>query len=320
MTLGYREWSLSRRALVGGAVWAATLGLGACSPVGSEPLGGGDASGAPGSAGAQGGDSSWGADARVVALMRSIAELWLLAGGNLVGVTDDAFDLEGLSADATSVGTNGKPSLESIVALEPDVVMLSTTIPGQQGIEQPLCDAGIDVYEVEENGFEEYASIMADLTARTGRPDLYKSAVTDVQTDIDSIRERASSLPERSFLAIRVSAAKNKVLKANYFACEIFDDLQMRNVADDTSELDDLSLEAIAASDPYFVFVIPQGDEDEAKDAYESAFGEQPAWQELSAVQGRRVNFMSKDLFQYKPNARWAEAYEDVLTIRQSQG
>ena len=56
--------------------------------------------------------------------------------------------------------------------------------------------------------------------------------------------------------------------------------------------------------------MIPQGREDEAEKAYEDAFTSDPAWETLSAVQSGQVYTMPKDLFQYKPNARWAEAYQ----------
>ena len=45
------------------------------------------------------------ASSRVVALSRSVGELWLLAGGKLVGATDDALDLEGISQDTASIGS-----------------------------------------------------------------------------------------------------------------------------------------------------------------------------------------------------------------------
>ena len=32
-------------------------------------------------------------------------------------------------------------------------------------------------------------------------------------------------------------------------------------------------------------------------------------WRDLEAVKNGRCTYLSKDLFHYKPNARWAEAY-----------
>ena len=36
---------------------------------------------------------------------------------------------------------------------------------------------------------------------------------------------------------------------------------------------------------------------------------EESGWRDLEAVKNGRCTFLSKDLFHYKPNARWAESY-----------
>lgn len=254
----------------------------------------------------------------MVALSRSVGELWLLAGGNLVGATDDSFDLEGISADATSVGSIAKPDQEAIVALDPDFVMATEEIPTQKKVCEALEEQGIACYDEDINSFEDYEEVMRELTSWTGRDDLYQQNVEDVAAAIDAVKKDCADrgLPERTYLALRVSATKNKALKSDYFACEIFDDLGLTNIADDTSALDDLSLEAIAAADPFYVFVIPMGKDDEARAAFEQAFSSQPVWADLSAAKEDRVVTLPKNLFQYKPNARWAEAYQQVLDIR----
>ena len=40
-----------------------------------------------------------------------------------------------------------------------------------------------------------------------------------------------------------------------------------------------------------------------------------PAWASLSAVSGGQYHVLPKDLFHYKPNARWGEAYEMLADI-----
>ena len=40
-----------------------------------------------------------------------------------------------------------------------------------------------------------------------------------------------------------------------------------------------------------------------------------PVWSTLSAVRGGRVYQLPKDLFQYKPNARWDEAYAYLSSL-----
>ncbi|HHX54826.1 MAG TPA: ABC transporter substrate-binding protein, partial [Clostridiales bacterium] len=61
---------------------------------------------------------------RVVSLVGSYAEIWTLAGGNLVGVTDDV-EKENrmeITDDIKVVGTIKEPNVEEVLALNPDFV------------------------------------------------------------------------------------------------------------------------------------------------------------------------------------------------------
>ncbi|SFX45566.1 ABC transporter substrate-binding protein [Olsenella sp. kh2p3] len=257
---------------------------------------------------------------RVVAASRSLAQMAILAGMPPVGVTEDAADLDGLPADVETVGTPAKPSLEKIVALAPTLVLITAEVPAQKELEAGLDGAGIAWRDVDVNGFGDYAAHMQALTEMSGRNDLYQANVADVSDAIAKVEESAAGLPQVSYLALLVSSTKAKVAKGDYFACEVFDNLQMANVTEDDSSLDDLSVEAIVAADPDYVFVIPRGDEDEAKAVFKQDFQAQPAWASLSAVKADRVNVLPKDLFEYKPNERWAEAYSYILDLREQEG
>lgn len=251
----------------------------------------------------------------VVALSKSIGDLWLLAGGKLAGITDDGLDLEGIG-DAVSIGHLAKPSEESILALDPDLVLLTADLPSHKEIADDLQSKGVDVERIEISTFADYDSYMKQFTDMTGRDDLYQENVTDVKSGIDDVLASSTvDLAGKTYLELRVSATKNKALKDDYFASEIFHDFGLKNIASDDSSLDDLSVEAILAQDPDYIFVIPQGKPDEAEKAYEEAFTSDPAWSTLSAVRSGQVYTMPKDLFQYKPNARWAEAYQYVSDL-----
>lgn len=227
----------------------------------------------------------------------------ILAGMPPVGVPEDATDLDGLPADVETVGTPAKPSLEKIVALEPTLVLITAEVPTQKELESSLDSAGIAWRDVDVNNFDDYATHMAALTEMSGRDDLYQANVTDVSDAIAKVEESAADLPQVSYLALLVSSTKAKVAKSDYFACEIFDNLQMANVDEDDSSLDDLSVEAIVAADPTYVFVIPRGDEDKAKEVFEQDFQAQPAWASLSAVQAGRINVLPKDLLSTSPTS-----------------
>ena len=252
---------------------------------------------------------------RVVAVSKSIADLWLLSGGSLVGTTEDARELEGISDDITVIGSLTRPEIEAVLALDPDLVLLSEDIPAQKELKVELEDAGLTVMSIDINSFEDYMSCMNELTDLTGRKDLYDKNAVKIAERIDEIKKLGVS-KQKSFLAMRVSATKNKALKDDYFACEIFRDFGLVNVAQGGS-LDELNLEAIVAADPDYIFIIPQGRESEAMETYRTQFEENPVWSELKAVRENRLYVMPKDYFQYKPNAQWDLAYEYVQDLLQ---
>jgi iron complex transport system substrate-binding protein len=57
--------------------------------------------------------------------------------------------------------------------------------------------------------------------------------------------------------------------------------------------------------------------DDKAKQTLENMIKGNPAWSTLDAVQSDRLYIMDKTLFNLKPNARFAEAYEILADILQ---
>ena len=100
---------------------------------------------------AEEGNTGLSADSRVVALSRSLGELWLLAGGKLVGVTEDGLNLEGVTAETASVGRILAPSTEAIIALNPDLVLIAPDISAQREVQETLAAAGIRCQAVDIN-------------------------------------------------------------------------------------------------------------------------------------------------------------------------
>ena len=249
------------------------------------------------------------ADSRVVALSRSLGELWLLAGGKLVGVTEDGLNLEGVTAETASVGRILAPSTEAIIALNPDLVLIAPDISAQREVQETLAAAGIRCQAVDINKFSDYATAMKQYTEATGRSDLYESNVSAVEKKIEAVKaELPKEIHGKTFLVIRASAAKTRVLKSDHFVVAMLEDLGLTNAAPE-SLLEQLSMEGMVEANPDYLFVVLQGDTGEAEAAFQELIAAQPAYQELKAVKTAQVYTLPKEFFQYKPNARWDEAY-----------
>jgi iron complex transport system substrate-binding protein len=57
------------------------------------------------------------------------------------------------------------------------------------------------------------------------------------------------------------------------------------------------------------------GDSEKALKALQDGIAKNPAWSNLTAVKNDRFVVLPKELFHYKPNARWGESYEYVAKI-----
>lgn len=74
-------------------------------------------------------------------------------------------------------------------------------------------------------------------------------------------------------------------------------------------------MEKIIEEDPDYIFVVMMGDSEKALKSLKDGLQKNPAWSDLSAVINDRYILLPKELFHYKPNARWGESYEYIAKI-----
>jgi len=258
---------------------------------------------------------------RVASLLGSFSDLWVLAGGELVASTDDAWDDFGLDLNAVNLGKTKEPSLEKLLESDPDLVLASSNTQADLDMLPTLEAAGIPVLYFDVSDFEDYLRVLKICTGITGRPDLYETNGTAIQSRIDaSISQTREVLGENApkVLYLRASAAsiRAKNSRGNILG-EMLADLGCVNIADsDESLLENLSFEQILLQDPDHIFFVQLGDDiGGTKANIESFFAENPGWQELKAVKSGNVHYLDKRLYNLKPNALWAEAYEGLEEI-----
>lgn len=257
-------------------------------------------------------------NARVVACYGSFAECWLLSGGNLVGVTQDAID-EGRITETQGisvVGTVKSIDLEKLVELEPDYVILSADLTAHTGIKPTLDSLGIPYGYFRVDTFEDYRAMMEQFCNVNEREDLFEENVVKVGERIDEILSEIPDESGKTVLLVRAFSTGIKAKTDDNLAGQILKEYSMINIADKTpSILEDLSVEQIIKEDPDYIFVTTMGSEEEAIAYLKNNIESNPAWSELSAVKNGNYVLLPKDLFHYKPNNRWDESYEHLAKI-----
>ncbi len=254
----------------------------------------------------------------VVAAEGSLAEIWQLAGGKVCGVPNDV-QTEGrmtLSADMTLIGSLKEPNAEIVLALQPDLVILAPDIEGHSRLAEILAQNQVPYAFFKVEYFTDYLAMLKVCTGLTGQATAYETNGSAVQTRIQAILDRVAGQPAPDVLLIRAFAKGAKARNADHPAGAMLAELGAANLADRyPSLLDELSLELIIRDNPDYIFITTMGAVDQAIAYLEQGIMANPAWQSLAAVQANRVYVLPKDLFQYKPNARWDEAYDYLAKI-----
>ena len=254
---------------------------------------------------------------RVAALLGSFADVWLLAGGELCAAADDAWEDFGLSLDdCVNIGGAHSPSLELLVASDPDFVIASASTASNVEMGETLSDMGISIAYFDVDNFENYLAMLKICTDITERTDLYEKNGLAVMAEIEKIKAeyKSANVPEaeRKILLLRTASSFVKAKgSSGTILGEMLADIGCINVADsDTSLLENLSVEAVIRENPSHIFVVTMGSNtDKALESLENMMKENPAWSGLWAVKNGRMHLMDKTLFNLKPNDRWAEAY-----------
>ena len=257
---------------------------------------------------------------RVAVLLGSYADMWILAGGQVCAAPEDAFDdldLD-LPSETVNLGETKRLSLELLLSAEPDFVIASTNTSQHLEWQESLEGAGIATAYFDVAGFEDYLRVLKICTGITGQPERYEQYGTDIQKQIDDIVDKYKNETPRTVLYMRASATsiRAKANSGNVLG-EMLESLGCVNIADsDESLLENLSVESILLQNPEYILIVQSGDDIEGtKQNIDAMFQENPLWNELDAVKNGQVHILDKHLYNLKPNARWAEAYENLGAI-----
>lgn len=260
---------------------------------------------------------------RVVVMIGSFADVWILAGGQdtMAATANDAWESYGLELgeDVTNIGSPMKPSGELVLGAEPDLVIASSLSPSNLELKETFDRAGIPAAYFDVSSFQDYLDLLDLFTQLTGHPENYETYGAAVKKQVDgAVQRRAVYDYIPTVLTIQVSGSSVKVKNSeDNVLGPMLKDLGCLNIADgDDSLLEDLSLEAILQADPDYIFAVYHGtDEAAAQENLEATLLSNPAWASLSAVQRGDFHILDRRMYSLKPNALWGDAYEQLADI-----
>lgn len=257
---------------------------------------------------------------KVAVLFSSYADVWCLAGGSVditVGETvERGFAKEGVTL--VDAGAGKSIDVERLVAEKPDFVICSADIEAQVEVAELMNNSGIPAACFRVDNLNDYIEMLKICTDITGDREAFKKNGTDVMGEVEAILASVPKEKGKTILFIRAgsSASSTKAkTAADNFVCGMLKEMGTINIAEAAPVLlDGLSIEEILMKNPDYIFVSTMGNE-EAAIANMTAVFQQPEWQQLTAVKEGNYIFLPKSMFQYKPNAKWAEAYRYLAEV-----
>lgn len=256
---------------------------------------------------------------RVISLYNSYTEAWYLAGGTVIGRIESTTGLPSAALNAEVVGTMSTPNIEKIIALKPDLLLIRKDMGGQSEIISILDQNNIPYVAIEYESVKEYVDVMEFFTDLTGKKDLYKENGQDVLAQVESIVQKVPQDKKPSVLLMFGTSKGVTAKLPNYSVGMMLKDLGATNIAEGLSGVEGdtvtFSMESVIAKDPDYIFVITMGDVKKAKERISKDVEENPAWASLTAVKNKRYIYLPAELFLYKANDRYAEAYEYLANI-----
>ena len=258
---------------------------------------------------------------KTAVLLSSLADLWITAGGTVDVTVGESVERGFVDPSVILVddGAGKTVNLEALIAAQPDFVLYSADLAGQLECADALRAAGIPAAGFAVETFDDYLRVLKICTDILSTPERYGQYGTALQTEIDAmvaIARAQENQPDILFVRAGSSARYTKAKTTeNHFVCGMLKDLGTFNIAEKAPVLlDGLSAEEILLSDPNFILFTTMGDES-AGAAYMDSLISDPVWQTLTAVKTGNVHQLPKELFQYKPNARWGEAYAYLIEL-----
>lgn len=234
-----------------------------------------------------------GSPQRIVSLSPTHTEILFAIGAGEQVVAVDAMSNHPAEAAAVVTSLSGyEPNVESIVAYEPDLVVIGDDY---NGLAEQLASVGIDSWAspapLDLDGV--FAQI-EDLGERVGKVEESTELVTTMRASIDEIVAATATLPEPLSFYHELDDTYFTAT-SNTFVGSVYGLFGLRNIADaaeDQSDYPQLSAEFVISQNPDLIFLA----DTKCCAVTAESVAARPGWETLSAVQNGHVIALDDDI------------------------
>ena len=238
---------------------------------------------------------------RIISLAPSATELLIALGASAHLVARTDFDNDASLARLPTLGRTLSPSLETVVALRPDLVITASDALTDDFTER-LIGARVRVYQTDTQRLSELFASISTLSVLVGEAARGEELLRATERALGTIREAAvSGLQPRVLYLLWHSPAF--IAGRDTYIDDLIRIAGGRNVFADVAGWAQVSLEEIIARDPELI-VVPRG---EGHSLQPEWLVETAGWRGVRAVREDRLLLVDSDLFN-RPGPRVVEA------------
>ena len=253
---------------------------------------------------------------RVVALNASNIDLFISAGGTLIGRATTGTLPPAVRAAVQAVpmiGLPPNPSLEKIVALKADLVLAANISP-HHVLVSVLDKAGIPVLLQTLENYQQVLDTLRFYGELTGQPDKAAAEIARIEDQYHAAMASTRGKPAPKVLILGGTTESFSMAQSTSFAGDLVKRLGGVNIADQAENAAPsggyapISLEFVAKANPEVILFISHCADAKAEEKFRSELARNPAWQGIKAVQQNRVHKLPYHLFAVNPGTQAGEA------------
>jgi iron complex transport system substrate-binding protein len=257
---------------------------------------------------------------KVIIAYSSYVGLWYCAGGTAIGVpmTKSKKIYPDAALNVTRIGSFANPSMEKIIALQPDLVLLNFNVSSHRRMIPLLRENNIRSIIIKYDNYGDFKQLLELFCSINGTKLKDNPVATNIIESVTRIITRPPPKTPLRFLSLfssgRGVAVEDSTTNTAYMATL----LGGVNVVDSTNikgKRIRFSLEKIVIDDPDIIFVTTMGNSKKLREKMYKEFMSSRIWKTLSAVKNRQVYFLDNDLFLFKANLRYPLAFNKLAAI-----
>lgn len=256
---------------------------------------------------------------KVAVLMNSTLDLWYLAGGTAIARVKGETNVPEAAKDIQDLGSFNKVNIESLLALEPDLIIMASSSSDQAKLVPSLTENKIETAIIDTNtepyeGFKKNLYLFCKIL---GTEDKYSGEINNITKRCEAVMDKTKKADKQPNVAIFFTSSKSVQCELpTSLIGDMVQHMGGKNIVDDVNVEGktkvDFSVEKLIEKDPEYILVTTMGDVDKCKERFNKDVMSNDIWGSLTAVKEGRVYYLPKDLFMYRPNARYGEAFEEL--------